>query len=1022
MAGREKKVHAQDGNAHLYLGPSSESAWQQVILPWFRSIGLTACRSRRPVVVVVPHPAQGQYLRHLLLEHRLPLLGVTFASPPQLREILAGSETKLPVREHLRLLLAVAAEQQTSGNNSTDEETIAAQSVQRAPDYLLRTIDELNFGGWTFEQAGPPSFRKLVSRFERFAGECGFTSLQQADRTALERARSGEKVFADILISGFDGAHWPLWPVLRAAVAASENSTIVLSDPRDEARDIDECWIGTWEQTFGAANPIGITTSTSPKKNGSAQLDLFDSPPRPPIHFLLGQEITEEANAIVTLAIRFLGDSTNHCIGVLFPGAGALSRSVAARLDHLEIPHFDGIGHLVAPTLEDLSWLAWLRLQESNRLYPLLNFLSTLEDSAPVFAHATRETIDNVLRRAAGEILVDDLTVLRVHCAQSSKHEAGPSVASALAEVAFLPATSTLAEFIELTHQFFQQWKWNDRSAELRRLTFDWTDRLPVAFSRGTYLRWLGEVLGKPKRARDPLGDHPYSRIHLLSFAEAEGQQWSHLILAGLNEGAWPPSTNESDFVRDAEIEALNDKIKVLNRRIVIQGRHGEGQWTVQEGKTLCLGASERRQIAQRQIANLVESATSGLGITASLYTESVPRRIANPSEAFTRLYFEQHGKALSQTTLEALREQTSTWIQNADLPKPGPVKNGSIDQTRIAFDARRRDGPAGEFEFALREPPAKPISFSASESERLFKSPALIWMKAFLGVQAQEQDSGQWNLAVGNWVHEWLRQIIDNPLPGTFGELGSNLAKRVESAAHRSREAMDELMKKCGRAVPDWWTSTWSNAAYIANCFVKNVAHAPDWHYAGTEWSLRNLPAIPIPETPDGFKLRGRIDLILAKAAPRANRFEKIPIWVIDYKTGKRNSLRSSQWKSDEDIRLGVMTKLLKGDGVQVALYALALHQLGADDIGISLLARGLDLAAPQLKLQEVAQHEQIWRELAEMQRTGVFGMRGYIRSEFGFTGDYPLATLPVDFDLLETKWPLTHPGFATRDVVEED
>jgi hypothetical protein len=141
-----------------------------------------------------------------------------------------------------------------------------------------------------------------------------------------------------------------------------------------------------------------------------------------------------------------------------------------------------------------------------------------------------------------------------------------------------------------------------------------------------------------------------------------------------------------------------------------------------------------------------------------------------------------------------------------------------------------------------------------------------------------------------------------------------------------------------------------------------------------------------------------------------------------VDYKTGKRSSLRSSQWKSTEEIRQGVLGKFLKGDGVQVALYALALHQLGADDIGISLLARGLDLSAPQLTLPEIAGHDDFWRELASMQRTGVFGMRGYIRSEFGFTGDYPLATLAIDYDLLETKWPLTHPGFSTRDLADEE
>jgi len=37
----------------------------------------------------------------------------------------------------------------------------------------------------------------------------------------------------------------------------------------------------------------------------------------------------------------------------------------------------------------------------------------------------------------------------------------------------------------------------------------------------------------------------------------------------------------------------------------------------VREGKTLLLGANERRQIRRRQLNNLVESATHGIGVTA---------------------------------------------------------------------------------------------------------------------------------------------------------------------------------------------------------------------------------------------------------------------------------------------------------------------------------------------------------------------------------------------------------------------
>ena len=167
---------------------------------------------------------------------------------------------------------------------------------------------------------------------------------------------------------------------------------------------------------------------------------------------------------------------------------------------------------------------------------------------------------------------------------------------------------------------------------------------------------------------------------------------------------------------------------------------------------TLCLGAAERRQIALRQIANVAESASSALAVTASLFTESVPRRIANPSEFFTRLYFEAHGKALSQTILEALREQTSDWIARISLFSATSPTKSEIAQTRRAYDERRKDGPAGEFEFALRESPAQPISFSASETERLFKTPALIWMRSFLGVQAENRirSSGVSRLGTG--------------------------------------------------------------------------------------------------------------------------------------------------------------------------------------------------------------------------------------------------------------------------------
>jgi hypothetical protein len=59
------------------------------------------------------------------------------------------------------------------------------------------------------------------------------------------------------------------------------------------------------------------------------------------------------------------------------------------------------------------------------------------------------------------------------------------------------------------------------------------------------------------------------------------------------------------------------------------------------------------------------------------------------------------------------------------------------------------------------------------------------------------------------------------------------------------------------------------------------------------------------------------------------------------------------------------------------------------------------------------------IFQELGRMQQTGVFGMRGPLRSDWSFTRAYPLATLAVENDILEQRWELTHPALAKE---EED
>ena len=73
-----------------------------------------------------------------------------------------------------------------------------------------------------------------------------------------------------------------------------------------------------------------------------------------------------------------------------------------------------------------------------------------------------------------------------------------------------------------------------------------------------------------------------------------------------------------------------------------------------------------------------------------------------------------------------------------------------------------------------------------------------------------------------------------------------------------------------------------------------------------------------------------------------------------------------------------------------------------------------------PQLTAEDVLACASFWEGLCRMQDTGIFGMRGEIRQEFGAGKTYPLAMLQVDAEALEEKWALTHPLLTEADEEE--
>src|SRR5947208_5286881 len=723
----------------LHIGSSFASAWESVLLPWFKQVGLASLESNETVAVVTPFPSGAAFLRSKLLEHEIPLLGVKFVTPARLRELLLAEDASaLTLREHLRLLLASAAES-VAARSSADvdsaavaasaEEALAAiaKSISRLPDNLLRVFDQVSAAGWDFQNVGAPAVRQIIQEFRGLVRQCQFKPVHEADRDALAAARSAPPRFSHLLLIGFTAKHWPLWPLLQAAVSFARRTSVVLEYPREQTRAADESWIGTWEEHFDSAAPIADRTQQNrpfvplnQPANTGTDLDGRKEP-----RFLVGLNATEQAQAICAIALKFLAEKSCARLGILFPRAGALTRLVSAFLTQLGIPHHDAIGHLAPGEFEEPAWNAWIHLQENHQLEPVLRFLEANPDFMDGLS--IQEVREN-LRWVYRQILIDDINLLREYCDRQTENEKFARIAKLLRSIAFLPSKAKLAQFLTETKPVLSKLKWDNRWAEIERFAQGWSAANSAEFSRAIYLRWLKEILDSFTIARAPQADHVYSRVHLLSYGEADGHEWSHLILAGLNQGEWPQSQHESGFLSDEEIIDLNT-------RATRRGKQGEGHSVLAKDKTFLLSAQDERQIALRQFGAALESAEHGLAITASLLQESAPERVWNPSELFSQAYFIARNAPLSQETMEMLQEKTSAWLKDQELFESAPAADAEIDQTRIAYEVRRKaEVPFGEYEFALREPIAHEITLRATEWDKVVKTPALIWLNKYGG------------------------------------------------------------------------------------------------------------------------------------------------------------------------------------------------------------------------------------------------------------------------------------------------
>jgi hypothetical protein len=367
---------------------------------------------------------------------------------------------------------------------------------------------------------------------------------------------------------------------------------------------------------------------------------------------------------------------------------------------------------------------------------------------------------------------------------------------------------------------------------------------------------------------------------------------------------------------------------------------------------------------------------------------------------------------------MNQLQARTRSWLDRTPDPKRSDLATSrEIQSTRIAYDARRDPNvPSREYDFAFRSTPSVVPTLSVSEFEQLIAAPALVWLKKYLGVKAADESGNVWNSSTGKWVHDWLAAIAAGTAK-TFTQLpdATEMERRVCAAAETKRSDVVHVCQAAGKPLPDWWSSGWRNAVFLARALAEKLGTVTDWPWMATEWTIDG--DFTVTESA-ALSARGRIDLLLARMKPAEGSLAAEDLWIVDYKTGAKKALATA--KQDAGGRgPGLKKKLLDGSALQLGLYTLAAAALGARRTEVSLLSPLVRQLEPQIAGDEFSSEADIFAELARMQQTGIFGMHGPLRSAYRFTDTYPLAMLAIDLDILEQRWELTHPALV-RD--EED
>jgi hypothetical protein len=926
----------------------AQDAWENGLRQWLRGHA-DVCLNGGEAWMVVADVAQGAWVRRRALAEGFSLLGIKFLTAGSLRRELSrrlGVDARSLGRDSLEFLLKLEA---------LEHRGAEARSVALNPSSCLQALDDLGRAGWSGEEADIGEIPSPVRNWLGVLVQSGaWTS--SIDRELREKSS----------VAAAPGLHLCFWAwdhefraeriLFEAALGAAVSVRIFLPLALQPAEYM---WVEELEQLCGAQHEACAASEFSSANENfvdylsrKGEADASGELPS----LAVGEKQADQLALIERQIMAWLPEcGDEERIGVVFPPAAPQARVLVTRLAQLGVPVLDEARRRVAPGWNEMiqQKLAayYLHGRQVGEFLTLTAGLNQRRDDCwklePI-------QLRRALHRNFSRCPTRNVSVLLENVADDAPKILFSAQRLARALGAW-PETGGWGDLKE---------RWQAACAQLGAsvdcLEPLWSRLDSVLLSRKqpisgrAFLEYVAQLLSPLRYVRDAEGDHAFAKVLVTTSAQAACQSWKHLIFADSNEGRWPAPGEENPFLNDALRKKLNQ-------------RKGAGH-------EMLLTTVELARLGQRRLLDLLENCAGETLFTAVAFDEERPEQNLYPNEiALQLLMLESSGDAVLKRWERKIQKAVPSLTAKSAVSSLADAEREYL--AKVASSRRDASAPFDEYSFCYSPelPGAKP--WAVTTLDKLKDFPASTALELLFHAASSENESFQRseNWFAGILLHEWMRRYFAAGIPPL-----ASMAERVEQI-----EA--ELKREFAVGGSLWSETTFRSARWaLRECLQVLYAEGVEqWQFVLTEEQISGEI-----ETAKGLlRLSGRMDLVLRDRA-------QARVKIIDFKTSKRD--------------VPTLAKLANGEGLQFGAYLLLACTAEANEVSVQCVSPRL-AGKRLLTKDDIEVARQGVALAAERQNTLRFGIGAKMHSEYGRAETLPLATLPIESEILKAKQVLT-------------